>query len=287
MLIKHFTLNLRHNMNNLANILTSRPFTYATLLVFGCIFALVASSPADSIDIINKDLIHSAVQVTLTALILLIIYKTGWMKETTIVTDKRTLSYKRFFAIIPMMLLAGIMINATDFSLLTFSIERLLLLLFVNFSTAAFEEVLLRGLCFTLFYQAWKNTPNPLIKAALAQAVIFGLAHSVNILRMDAIFVSAQVVYATFFGIGFAGLLVYTKTIWAPILVHTFINSSSGIAGYFNVDFIDSEPELAMFVSAIIVSFIFSALPGAFLLFKAQKGRQVNKHSISNIQPDT
>jgi membrane protease YdiL (CAAX protease family) len=262
-------------MNDLESKLTSRPFTFTMLLVFSSILALVVSSPSDPVNLINKDLIHSAVQVLLVALMLFIIAKIGWMRKTTLIVDISSLSFMRFFAIIPMLLLAAIMISSTDFSVLTFSIERSILLLFVNFSTAAFEEILLRGLCFAIFYQAWNNTPNAIIKAAFAQAIIFGLAHSVNIMILDPLFVLAQMVYATFFGLGFAGLLVYTKTIWAPILVHTVINSTSGIAQYFNLNFINSDPELAMFVSAIVVSFIFSAVPGIFLLYKAQKNSQL------------
>ena len=82
-------------------------------------------------------------------------------------------------------------------------------------------------------------------------------------------------VYATFFGLGFAGLLVYTKTIWAPILDHTVINNASGIAQYFNLIFIDSQTYLTMFISAIIVSFIFPTVSVIFLLYKAQKNSQL------------
>ena len=61
-------------------------------------------------------------------------------------------------------------------------------------------------------------------------SVIFGLAHSTNLLRgADPTATLLQVIYAAGIGLLFAGIYVKTKSIWVTMILHTFVDFMSFI----------------------------------------------------------
>jgi membrane protease YdiL (CAAX protease family) len=260
-------------MTTLEKTLTKFPMTSVITFVIICISAIVFIPPLFiSVDKpFDKDIAHSIIQLMLSGFVLSIIYKCKWINKIGLTTRMKQWPSRWWIAAIPMSLLAILNLISIDSSLLVFDIEKLISWIFVNFTTGIFEELLLRGLCFYLLFTAWQHKSNALYKAAIAQAIIFGLAHIVNLTVADPLDVYAQVVYATLFGIGFAGLLAYTKSLWLPICIHTLINAASGFGFYFIPNLVLDHVDVSSYVAGIIVISILCAIPGLFLLKSANK----------------
>jgi membrane protease YdiL (CAAX protease family) len=260
-------------MNKLEKNLLKKPLTSALTIVLICIIAIVYIHPIflSVEDQFNKDIAHSIIQLMLSGLVFAIVYKCGWIEEIGLTEKYKNWPKKWWVATIPMSLLALINLISIDSSLIVFDIEKLTRLIFVNFTTGFFEELLLRGFCFYLLFKAWEHKPNGLFKAAIAQAVIFGLAHLINLTIASPLDVISQVIYATLFGIGFAGLIAFTRSLWLPIWIHTLINTASGFGFYFIPDVVIEPTNLGTYIVGIIAISLFCAIPGLFLLRSANR----------------
>ncbi|QUH24410.1 CPBP family intramembrane glutamic endopeptidase [Serpentinicella alkaliphila] len=96
----------------------------------------------------------------------------------------------------------------------------LLIIFSIGIIVPVFEEILFRGLIFNNL----KHDLN-IYFAIFAQALIFGFVHG-NTLQM---------VYTFFGGIILALSYIWIRSIWAPVLIHIFWNSTSVILGFINV----------------------------------------------------
>jgi membrane protease YdiL (CAAX protease family) len=239
-------------MNNLEKSLLKNPILSALVIVIFCIVAIVYIPP-------------------LFVSVLFIIYKCEWIDKIGVTRKFRDWPKKWWVASIPMSLLAILNLTSVDSSLIVFDIEKLASWIFVNLTTGIFEELLLRGFCFYLFLKAWSHKNNAIFKSAIAQAIIFGFAHLINLTIAEPLDVFAQVIYATLFGIGFSGLIAFTKSLWLPIFIHTLINAASGFGFYFIPD-VEMDPTgLSAYIVGIIVISLLCAIPGLFLLKSANK----------------
>ena len=86
---------------------------------------------------------------------------------------------------------------------------------------AIFEEIWFRGIFFDHYRNGVKKAS--ILATGIATGLIFGLIHS------DL----AQIIYAIPFGILFAFLVHYSRSIWVPIITHFVINGLSFTLGYF------------------------------------------------------
>lgn len=140
-----------------------------------------------------------------------------------------------------------------------------------NLSVGLFEELLLRGVCFCLLAQAWRQRKNGLLLAAVTQGAIFGLLHLINLAHAQVLDTLSQTVYATLLGIGFAGMTVFCRSIWPAVMVHIAIN----LAGSMNIDLVPGatppEGSLAGYIVATVVILLMSALPGVWQLRREQQ----------------
>lgn len=96
----------------------------------------------------------------------------------------------------------------------------LLIIFSIGIIVPIFEEILFRGLIFNKL----KNDLN-LYFAIFAQALVFGFVHGNTL----------QIFYTFFGGIILVFSYIWIKSIWAPILIHIFWNSTSVLSGYINV----------------------------------------------------
>ncbi len=111
-------------------------------------------------------------------------------------------------------------INALDVVML------LCAMLSVGFS----EELVFRG--FVLPHLIRGSEPNqPLIGPILLSSLLFGILHLLNLFNPDSHFASiiAQVVYATFFGVAFAIILLKTKSLLPLGFLHGIINFANSL----------------------------------------------------------
>lgn len=173
-----------------------------------------------------------------------------------------------WLAMLPMLLLLPINLSSIDWSALVFTPSATIAWLGFNVSVGIFEEVLLRGFCFCLLYKAWQHRKNGLLEAAIAQAVIFGLLHLINLANNPALDTISQVIYATLLGVGFAGLAAYSRSIWPGVIVHSLINLA-GSLNDLNPNAGENGGSLIGYLFAIIVISLVSTLPGLWQLRKA------------------
>jgi membrane protease YdiL (CAAX protease family) len=138
-----------------------------------------------------------------------------------------------------------------------------------NMATGFLEEIWFRGVCFYILYRAWGTTRSGLIKAAATQALLFGVLHITNLHRADLSHVLYQSLYATFIGFGFAGLVVYSRSIWLAVLLHGCINAAGSFEVFAGPGYHSSEHTPGIMLIVIGMFFLFGALPGAWCLKRA------------------
>ena len=247
-----------------------KPVQFTLLVVMVCITILYSTMLLNIENMIISDLVSSSIKNLITLFLVFIILQCGWLQGSQLNTPFKQWQPKWWLAALPMTLIALLNVISIDFSQLTFSTTTTLAWLYTNISTGLFEEIMLRGICFYVLYQAWQNKSNGLVKAALCQAIIFGLAHYVNLTKAPFAEVSIQVAYATLIGIGFAGLVAYTRSLWPAIIIHSLINSLGSMNNFFQPNFTAEPMTMANYLMIIAVFGLFAALPGYLLLKKQQ-----------------
>lgn len=256
-------------MNKFQQLSTQKPFLFTLLLVCSCIGLLYSYTLFNIENVFYRDIISSLIKNVITVALVVMLIKFKWLERSLLITPFKAWNAKWWLASLPMLIVALLNLTSIDFSLLSFNFLKAISWFYTNLSTGLFEEILLRGVCFTVLYAAWKEKENALIKAAICQALIFGLAHYVNLTKAPFLEVSVQVTYSTLIGIGFAGVFAYSKSLWPAIALHTLINACGSIGLYFQLDYIATQPSMTIYAMIIVIIAITCALPGYFLLKKA------------------
>lgn len=260
-------------MNNITHISWARryPLLLPIILMFGSIslFKLLGLYPYRSE--FAENMAHSSAQILLCVGLLWLLKRFDLFEQTGLTKPVDEWPRKWPFAVIPMAMIGLINLISTDWSDLSFDAIRLGGWIYNSVSTGLFEEILLRGFCFYFLLQCWQGRKNALFWAALAQALIFGLAHLSNLQSNPAGEVIPQVIYATLLGIGFAGIAAYTKSVWPTIAIHSFINAMGDLDTFFAPDRAETVGSATNYLGAILVIFLVSTLPGVYLLHLRQK----------------
>lgn len=199
-----------------------------------------------------------------------LLYKLDWAKLAGISQAYKSWHKHWFIIVSPMLIIALANLTGVNWGALQFSLSSLITLVIENGAVGLFEESMMRGFAFYVLYRAWNKQAFGIFKAAIAQALIFGLMHLVNLHDRFVVDVIAQVVYATLLGIGFAGIVAYTRTIWTAVFAHSFINMIGSINAVFNPNYIDIANTTSNYILMIIVIFTLVTLPGLWCLNKAK-----------------
>jgi len=256
-------------MNRLQVLSKQKPLIFTLLLVVTCIGALYSSQLLNIENIFYQDIVSSLIKNVITFGLLIMIIKFNWLNRSLLMTPIKNWHSKWWLASLPILIVALLNIASIDFTLLSFDFVKATGWLYTNLSTGLFEEIMLRGICFAVLYAAWKERKNGLMLAAICQALIFGLAHYVNLTKTPFLEVSVQVTYATFIGIGFAGLVAYSRSLWPAIILHTIINACGSVSLYFLPGYVATEPSIETYAVILVVIALTCALPGYLLLKKA------------------
>lgn len=256
-------------MQNLKTTTARHPLLSASILVAFFIGALLLLPSALGTDESSKLLVRNIYRYAASFFILGLLLKLGWAQGAGLTTPMRDWGRKWAFASVPMLCIGLINFTAVDLGKLEFTLSSTALWVVDNLAAGLFEETVLRALCFYILYRAWGQTRSGLFKAALTQAVIFGLLHLLNLRNSPTVDVGAQVIFATLIGIGFAGLVAYAKTLWVPVIVHTLINASGSLNAFFIPGYVDEGGSIAGYAVAITLIFVLSTLPGLWCLKKA------------------
>lgn len=120
-------------------------------------------------------------------------------------------------------------------------------LLGVGILIPVFEEILFRGIVFNELKRNMRVLP-----ALILQAVIFGAFH-MNL---------TQAIYTSILAIALGLVYIWTKSLWGPILIHIFLNSTSAIiSNYGSEQFLESYGSILILASIAIVIIAFVVLP--------------------------
>jgi len=204
---------------------------------------------------------------TISASICFLLYKFDWHQASGLTNKPSQWHRKWFWATLPFLAISLLSLTSANWQAFEPSPFRIGVWLFSNFSTGLFEEVLLRGFCFYLLIKAWGTSKKGVYLAAVFQAVVFGVAHFGNLYHMPVLDVTAQVIFATLIGLGFAGLVYLTRSLWPAIIVHTCINCSGTINDYLVPGVSEFQsPGVGGYIVIIIIFLVLSTLPGLMYL---------------------
>lgn len=206
--------------------------------------------------------------------IIFLILKLGWGEDAGITRPISEWGRKWQMAVLPMFLIGVLNLTGVDWASLRFDLSAAIFWISENLAVGLFEETIMRAFVFYILYRAWSAKPYALYWAAFAQAFIFGVVHLVNLIQAPSLAVYAQVVYATLLGIGFAGVVAYTGSIWSAVIAHAFINLVGNINRAFVPDYAAEANSLSMYIVLIAVIFCLVTLPGIWCL------RQVNANQV-------
>jgi membrane protease YdiL (CAAX protease family) len=104
-------------------------------------------------------------------------------------------------------------------NIFAFPIMNVLIVLLFAFSIGLNEELLSRGLILEVL------KPIGILKAIVLSSLHFGLLHLSNYYAGQAFGVTvAQIIGASAFGFMCGAIVIYTQSIWIPVLIHTFTN---------------------------------------------------------------
>ncbi len=257
-------------MKSLQTTFTLHPFISAFVIVTLGVLSIsfipdfLASEP------FSRKMVKSVVRTVIALSLLVMLLKLGWGKKAGITQPIGKWGKYWWLVMLPPLIVGVLNLFSTKWDKFNIDAPGLAGWLFNNVSIGLFEEVLLRGTCFYILYRAWGHTRSGIFKAAIAQALIFGLFHLMNLRSHVALDVIAQVIYATLLGVGFAGIMVYTKSIWTVVFIHFFIDATGTLNSFFVPDFTRVPNTVGSFIVVIILIFVIVTLPGLQCLRKAQ-----------------
>jgi len=251
----------------LKRFIESRPATFTVLITFlsvGVLFVAKLFEP-EAVPLFNwPRLILLAV---ISAAVFSILRHMECSVSSGLTTPISAWQGRWVLATIPLLLIALLSLTSVDWQSLNLTTINVVAWLLSNFATGFFEEVLMRGLCFYILLQAWGATRSGVFKAAFFQAFVFGAAHLANLYHMPMLDVFAQVVFATLIGVGFAGLVYLSKSLWPAIFVHTLINASGTINDFLVVDHTATQsPGIIGYMVIVVIFLVLSAVPGLMYL---------------------
>ena len=141
------------------------------------------------------------------------------------------------------------------------------------------EEIIFRGFVLPNLIKGAPSNQSLVVPIVYA-SFLFGVLHFLNLLRPDTHFplVLSQVIYATFFGIGFGIMLLRTGTLFPLGLFHGMINFSS------NLDDLPGAiepPELEMYRMHEAIISVIIVVP--FLIYMLKQISKIDKKAILDL----
>jgi uncharacterized protein len=151
---------------------------------------------------------------------------------------------------------------------------------------ATSEEVLFRGFVQSTLIRHYGRS-HSITSIVIASAVLFGLAHLINLARLSYLDVLNQVVFATCFGVLMGALLLNVQNVWVLGLIHGFINIFFGMEEIIKGSNATREITKTAGIQAVIV-YTLIALPvliiGLLILKPIAKQWKSDKSQNNNLQ---
>ncbi len=200
------------------------------------------------------------------ALMVLLVWKLGGLKASGISNPTGQWHQYWWLATLPMLVVVGLNLSRVQWHEVSIEIAQVPNWLFSHLATGLFEEVMMRAMVFYILMRAWSDKRNGLIKAAIAQAAIFGGLHLLNLLNGFSVEVIIQVVYATLLGISFAGIVAFSRTIWPAVICHALINAAGSINRSFVPGYVEEPTQVGLYMAFTLVIFVSTTVPALYML---------------------
>ncbi len=140
-----------------------------------------------------------------------------------------------------------------------------------SFAVGFYEEVFMRGLILQNLVENYKTKSNGFYNAVFISAIVFGLAHLINILHAPLFDTLIQVVYSIAAGVIFGAVFIKTRNLLSIILLHGIFNLFTYLAvNLYSLNFISynlvNYPLIYIFYNIFII--IGNFLIGLWILEK-------------------
>lgn len=101
----------------------------------------------------------------------------------------------------------------------------------VYLSTGLFEEILCRGLVFSLIISKWGRKRSGCYMAMILSSILFGMLHFIHYFLGNASLIAtiSQVIYATFIGVFFAASVIRNQSIYPAIILHGIVDIAGSL----------------------------------------------------------
>jgi len=220
-------------MKNLKEIILRYPLISSILIVAVSISITSISLPVIIAQNFNQQMVDylSGIieQVTVTILLIILLKKLG-------LYEKAGFSFKIRKIWLAWPIILFVILNASD--LLTGNIKidiakpwMILAFVIVYLSTGLFEEVLCRGLVFSVLINKWGKTRSGCYLAMILCSVLFGMLHFIHYFLGNASMLATitQVIYATFIGAFFSACVVRNHSIYPAIMLHGIVDIAGSL----------------------------------------------------------
>lgn len=205
--------------------------------------------------------------------VILLLTRLHWWREAGF---KQSTTRRKLLAFLPLLFLPVLVIATSGLKAASASqvIWFTGLTLMVGFA----EEGLLRGVVLRALL------PGGMMRAVLLSSIFFGIGHLFNILQGASPSTTiVQMIYSTLLGIGFAGVRLYTGTIWPALMAHSLID----FVDIASRGFVLASPQsitLAGVIVPIVITSLY-AFYGWWLIRRTAKDSPTTSPGIQPNQP--
>lgn len=257
-------------MSSIEKLFNRQPLVSSLALVFISIGLMQLVKLIGGLTPFVLEVCLTLVRFMISFMLLALIIKLGASREALITTPYSQWGGRWFLSLLPISVIALVNFIGVDFDSLNYSLSNVTLWLMSNIGIGLFEEVIMRGTVFYILYKAWGTSQKGVFYAVLVQALIFGLAHYINLMDMSFMDVTFMVINASLIGVGFAGLMLVTRTIWLPVVLHVIFDMVARMNELLIPGFerVESTP-IEQHIASVIIVFLFVALPGLLYTRKA------------------
>jgi membrane protease YdiL (CAAX protease family) len=200
---------------------TRRPYLFAALLLVAVIVIYLAAGTAAALLELPALSVHLIANAALALLAAGLLTRLRFWKEVgfrPLVTPRDLLLYWLPFTVVLVNLAFGIARLGWGEVAFYFVLAAL-----IGFS----EEAIFRGLILRAI------APHGFWKAAVVSSLLFGLAHSLNLLGgANPLYTLLQVGYTLAIGFGFAAVALRTRVLWPLVIIHALIDFASFLASH-------------------------------------------------------
>jgi membrane protease YdiL (CAAX protease family) len=212
-----------------------KPLLFSILLMILSIYLEIVPANYLYLPFMNEQLASYFGEITMRVIIcILLLIMLKYFEIIKMVYFTAPAKWRHIWLIWPV--IALILVNALDIltGKVTIDIsQKALLLTFItnSISTGFFEEILVRGSILSLLLCKLGNTKKGIYLSVIYSSMVWSLAHLINLVKNPELLLatSAQIFYASCFGVIFAALLLRTHSIWLMIFLHALFNFCGSI----------------------------------------------------------